>query len=239
VRMTFHQTDICIVNSHLPAHQLEIEKRNKDFHEICNRLEFFHHDKSAQEESTSSHAKTIEDHTMNFWLGDLNYRLNDLTIDQVKKMVKEKRFSQLLEHDQLTVERKQMNVFVGYREGPVNFRPTYKYDPGTSNWDSSESIRTPAWTDRILWRGEHVFQTEYRSHENLTVSDHKPVSATFKVGVKVVDRVKRQKVKEEIEKELEETPPLFDGRRFKESFYGIMNRSKGDKVKADSPPPLP
>ena len=37
VRMTFHQTDICIVNSHLPAHQLEIEKRNKDFHEICNR----------------------------------------------------------------------------------------------------------------------------------------------------------------------------------------------------------
>ena len=27
---------------------------------ISVRLEFFHHDKSAQEESTSSHAKTIE-----------------------------------------------------------------------------------------------------------------------------------------------------------------------------------
>ena len=52
--------------------------------------------------------------------------------------------------------------------------------------------------------------------------------------MKVVDRVKRQKVKEEIEKELEETPPLFDGRRFKESFYGIMNRRKEDNVKVES-----
>ena len=37
VRMTFHETDICFVNSHLPAHQTEIEKRNEDFHGICNR----------------------------------------------------------------------------------------------------------------------------------------------------------------------------------------------------------
>ena len=172
---------------------------------------------------------------MNFWLGDLNYRLNDLTIDQVKKMVKEKRFSQLLEHDQLTVERKQMNVFVGYREGPVNFRPTYKYDPGTSNWDSSEKCRPPAWTDRILWRGETVSQTDYRSHEKLTVSDHKPVSAVFNVGVKVIDKARRQRIKEEIMKKLDmlendflpqvmvdQTDIIFDEVRFMESFFRTL-----------------
>lgn len=80
---------------------------------------------------------------MSFWLGDLNYRLNDLMIDQVKKLVREERFSQLLGHDQLTLERRQRNVFVGYSEGTVKFRPTYKYDPGTNNWDSSDSLRPP------------------------------------------------------------------------------------------------
>ena len=37
VRLTFHQTRICFVNSHLPAHQPEIERRNEDFHHISNR----------------------------------------------------------------------------------------------------------------------------------------------------------------------------------------------------------
>ena len=170
---------------------------------------------------------------MIFWLGDLNYRLNDLTIDQVKKLVKEERFTQLVKHDQLTVERQEMNVFQGYYEGPIKFRPTYKYDPGTNNWDTSDSLRQPAWTDRILWRGEQVFQTDYRSHEKLTVSDHKPVSATFKVGLRVVDRVKRQKVRKAIEEELDQKKPspvreLFNSVRISAalSYYGVQNDPK-------------
>ena len=28
-------------------------------------------------------------------------------------------------------------VFRGFKEGPINFAPTYKFDPGTNSYDSS------------------------------------------------------------------------------------------------------
>ena len=76
-----------------------------------------------------------------------------------------------------------------------------------------------------------MYQTEYRSHEKLTVSDHKPVSAVFKVGLSVVDNVRRKKVQEEIERKLDtDSQEIFDRRRFMESFYGILNRRKLEEV---------
>ncbi len=54
-------------------------------------------------------------------------------------------------------------VFIDYREGKLNFPPTYKFDPGTDNWDSSDKARAPAWTDRVLWKGQHITQTSYKS----------------------------------------------------------------------------
>ncbi len=40
-------------------------------------------------------------------------------------------------------------VFEGYQEGPLLFRPTYKYDLGTDNYDTSEKMRVPAWTGMV------------------------------------------------------------------------------------------
>lgn len=40
-------------------------------------------------------------------------------------------------------------VFHGYQEGPLLFRPTYKYDLHSDNYDTGEKMRIPAWTGEI------------------------------------------------------------------------------------------
>ena len=184
-RIRFHATDICFVNSHLAAHVEEFERRNQDYQDICSRMSFTTMERPDTDTMPVFGAKRIKDHDMVFWLGDLNYRLSDLDCQEVKELLAEGNYGLLQEQDQFSIQRQQRRVFLGYKEGDITFPPTYKYDPGTSDWDSSEKSRPPAWTDRILWRGDRVMQTAYRSHMNLMVSDHKPVSATFRAGVKV------------------------------------------------------
>ncbi|KAK7731502.1 hypothetical protein SLS53_008741 [Cytospora paraplurivora] len=60
----------------------------------------------------------------------------------------------LLPHDQLLRVRKERRVFHdGWREGPITFLPSYKYDVGTVGlFDSSEKKRAPSWCDRIMYR---------------------------------------------------------------------------------------
>ncbi|KAL8801358.1 MAG: hypothetical protein Q9200_006972 [Gallowayella weberi] len=60
----------------------------------------------------------------------------------------------LLPHDQLHQQMRQRKAFHdGWREGPINFLPTYKYDVGSVGmYDSSEKKRGPSWCDRILFR---------------------------------------------------------------------------------------
>lgn len=60
----------------------------------------------------------------------------------------------LLPHDQLRRVIKERKAFhEGWREGPITFLPTYKYDVGTTGlFDSSEKQRAPSWCDRILFR---------------------------------------------------------------------------------------
>ena len=60
----------------------------------------------------------------------------------------------LLKHDQLHSQMRTGKAFHnGWREGPVDFLPTYKYDVGSVGmFDSSEKRRGPSWCDRILFR---------------------------------------------------------------------------------------
>lgn len=194
MRFEFHSTSLCFVNSHLAAHVEEYERRNQDFRDICSRTRFV---------QPSQQAKAIKDHDQIYWLGDLNYRITELDPTSVKKFVEENNFAPVLEWDQLKQQHKLHQVFSGYTEGTILFKPTYKYDAGTDNWDSSEKNRAPAWCDRIFWKGDNIKQLSYKSHPSLNISDHKPVSATFNTEIKIIDEEKYRKIYEEVIKQLD------------------------------------
>lgn len=193
VRMEVHNTSMCFVNAHLAAHVEEFERRNQDFKDICSRTLF----------TSFTPPKSIKDHDQIYWLGDLNYRITGLSPTVVKKHIETENYSAILEYDQLNRQRKSGAVFQNFIEGSITFRPTYKYDTGTDNWDSSEKNRAPAWCDRILWRGKSIQQIDYRSHNIYRISDHKPVSSLFRSEVRIIDTVKYRKIHEEVMKKLD------------------------------------
>ena len=71
-----------------------------------------------------------------FWLGDLNYRVSDLDSDVVRRLADAAQYEELLANDQLNRQRNEKKCFKGFQEGNIKFKPTYKYDPGTDNWDT-------------------------------------------------------------------------------------------------------
>uniref|UniRef100_A0A674IA63 Uncharacterized protein n=1 Tax=Terrapene triunguis TaxID=2587831 RepID=A0A674IA63_9SAUR len=100
---------------------------------------------------------------------------------------------------QLNIAKGTWPILSGFQEGLLNFPPTFKFDVGTNQYDTSAKKRKPAWTDRILWKikscgaphnpggrrpsrtGLAVTQLCYCSHMEYMVSDHKPVAAIFAV----------------------------------------------------------
>lgn len=71
-----------------------------------------------------------------YWLGDLNYRITDMDPQLAKRLIASGSYEPVLEMDQLKLQHQKKTVFQGYQEGVITFRPTYKYDPGTDEWDS-------------------------------------------------------------------------------------------------------
>uniref|UniRef100_A0A0D9VWI4 Inositol polyphosphate-related phosphatase domain-containing protein n=1 Tax=Leersia perrieri TaxID=77586 RepID=A0A0D9VWI4_9ORYZ len=116
------------------------------------------------------------------WLGDLNYRLEGISSIPARKLIEENRQSKPRGKDQLLQEAEKGEVFNGYCEGTLLFKPTYKYNIGSSNYDTSYKIRVPSWTDRILFKVDHssgldAILSTYEALDCIRSSDHKPVRA--------------------------------------------------------------
>lgn len=228
-------TRIVFVNSHLAAgaDKASLERRNWDASQIVSRTRF----EAIQDamDLAQTTGEQIGDEDFAFWVGDLNYRMEGIPGDDVRRLLmlhtrneydlsqrsaqkiekeienatdavkqrvenrastssrdsaSEDNFSQastvtstategteptlleeeleasqdptslqttlssLLPHDELQQQMKLRKAFHdGWREGPINFLPTYKYDPGSVGvFDSSEKKRAPSWCDRILYR---------------------------------------------------------------------------------------
>lgn len=227
-------TRMVFVNCHLNAgvEKGSLERRNRDASQILQRTKFdpIYDGEGVMEEF----GEGIGDEDFAFWFGDLNYRLESMPGEDVRRLLmlhtrheygKEQRsgkriehelakpespsfsgnqeaatrpsedgtsstltvtggsnqsvtssintlpsqetldpasdpvslqttLSSLLVHDQLHAQMLSRKAFHdGWREGTIDFLPTYKYDVGSVGvFDSSEKQRGPSWCDRILYR---------------------------------------------------------------------------------------
>ena len=191
VRMNVYDSRLCFVNSHLAAHQHNTPGRNSDYASILQKCRFT--------DRRTGQTYDILEHDNVFWLGDLNYRIDVHDLGFLHQKIEEEDWPYLHQHDQLIREKAAGNTFHNFVEAPVNFAPTYKYQPGTDKYERREDKkkRLPAWCDRIQWTGAGVDCLQYDRAE-LNVSDHKPVYGLYRLQAKVLVVEKRDAVKQQL-----------------------------------------
>ena len=220
-------TRLVFINSHLSAGtgKTEAERRNWDAAQVISRTRY---DPITDDAGIQHPGEKIGDEDFAFWFGDLNYRLEGIPPEDVRRLLmlhtrneydlgskSEKKIDaeigvdsdqrsqssashhsistssilsaissstglsksskddyeyeadqredpaslqttidSLLPHDELLQHINARRMFHdGWREGPITFLPTYKYDRGTVGvFDTTEKKRGPSWCDRILYR---------------------------------------------------------------------------------------
>jgi len=163
-------TSFVFVNSHLTAHQDNVQDRVKDLMKINTMLSL-----PKTLPIRQRHRNFADNFDVAFWCGDLNFRI-DQTREVIIRDIRDG--ASVLEFDQLNYLRSEGLVFPGYIEDPIRFLPTYKYDPGTNNFDTSSKQRVPACTDRILYKSHKstpITPLHYDIVQGVLTSDHKPV----------------------------------------------------------------
>ncbi|KAK0617879.1 SacI homology domain-containing protein [Bombardia bombarda] len=183
IRLDYANTPICFVTAHLAAGFTNYDERNRDYATIDRGLRF-------------QRNRGIGDHESVIWFGDFNYRIG-LGHETATTLVKQRDLERLYENDQLNIQMVAGLAFRFYSESRITFMPTYKFDVGTDDYDTSEKARIPAWTDRILRKGSNLRQLSYNS-ASLRFSDHRPVFATFDCAVSIVNEKLRDKIVREI-----------------------------------------
>ena len=152
IRMNIHQTSFCFVCSHLAAHRENVKGRNEDFHNIIEKTKFDRNKDSVRtpwegvnpnserpmygNHLLSDWTLKLHEHDIIFWIGDLNYRIDDsISTEVVFDRVDAGDIEYLRQMDQLNIERGSGNVFEGFNEGILDFHPTYKYQAGTDLYE--------------------------------------------------------------------------------------------------------
>eukprot|EP00271_Cylindrocystis_brebissonii_P021333 TRINITY_DN7533_c1_g1_i1.p1 TRINITY_DN7533_c1_g1~~TRINITY_DN7533_c1_g1_i1.p1 ORF type:complete len:597 (-),score=106.61 TRINITY_DN7533_c1_g1_i1:42-1832(-) len=191
--MTLHETSFCFMCAHLSAgeKEVDVQKRLQDAHEILTRTHFTWTEE-VQERSLRKLPKTVEMHDRVIWVGDFNFRV-DMADVLVRELLAKEEWAALLEKDQLYADMHATggsSAFKGWQEGEIRFAPTYKYVMNATHYigdypEEVEKRRTPAWCDRILWRGDGLQLLQY-SRSEVMMSDHRPVTAVFHSNVDVI-----------------------------------------------------
>ncbi|KAI0567631.1 Inositol polyphosphate-related phosphatase [Gracilaria domingensis] len=189
-RINLNDTTFWFVSSHLAAHEGAkfLGERHADVRDIMKKIE----------KSSGYNVPLIHQVDHVFWLGDLNYRLDlphllpvastwsrEKKLAYVLNKISEKQYSDLSSFDELRREMEDNKVFGGFKEGKLQFAPTFKVVRGQQS-TMYQPNRVPSYCDRILWHSlpmhrHHVRLRAYDSVTEYDTSDHKPVFACFDV----------------------------------------------------------
>ncbi|KAB0796202.1 hypothetical protein PPYR_10263 [Photinus pyralis] len=186
-------TSFLFVTAHLTAHQEKVKERVSDITKIVNSL-----DLPRALPLKTKNKDVTQNFDYVFWSGDLNFRLTTPRT-KVLEWLSKTSFPLpahlphgYLHNDQLCSVLSDGAAFKGFLEANITFPPTYKYDPGTQTFDTSSKQRTPAYTDRILYKQRATRRLSgqletvplqcliYDSVPSITTSDHKPVWGVFR-----------------------------------------------------------
>ena len=194
IRFTLGDVSMCFTNCHLMPHSENNDKRVTELKDIFSSQMF---------ESSQLPLTNLIDHDVLVLFGDLNFRIEHKDFDEVCQLLEQGKMHDLLRQDQLRVEQikgeESDSKLCYFMEMPIDFRPSYKYTPGTDTYNNEGKVRPPAWCDRVLWRMHErrlpkitdaeprsiLAQEYYCVHMQPKLSDHKSVSAGLKVSVDI------------------------------------------------------
>ncbi|XP_022243099.1 inositol polyphosphate 5-phosphatase K-like isoform X3 [Limulus polyphemus] len=179
IRFNVYGCSLCVVNCHFAPHDKELQQRIYEYNTIVDSQSF-----------DDPQSNNILTHDYVFWMGDLNFRIDDFLTEEIKLMIEREEFAPLLAKDQLCQIRKTGQAFGEFTEETPTFPPTYRFIIDSEEYDYLN--RRPAWTDRILYHFTRnaydqvsldLEQHHYKSYPYYLQSDHKPVSSAFSIKV--------------------------------------------------------
>ncbi|TBU12101.1 putative phosphatase [Hamiltosporidium tvaerminnensis] len=154
---TNEKNNILFVNTHLTAHEKNLDSRMKQVSECFKAI------------SSAYNIKEIDTIILS---GDMNFRVSGIDRQKVYDLIIEKNYEEILKNDQFNNFSEK---YPRFKEGNINFQPSYKYIAGTDDFEVKK-YRVPSYCDRILCNSKYKHNfTEYKSLENIRTSDHKPV----------------------------------------------------------------
>lgn len=130
-------TSFLFITSHLTAHQAKVKERVQDIKRIIHSLDL---PRNLNIRCRNKDVTTNFD--VVFFCGDLNFRLseprNNLLrwIETTSFPLPEHLSHSFMHTDQLTQALSCCAAFKGFHEAKITFPPTYKYDPGTQQFDT-------------------------------------------------------------------------------------------------------
>lgn len=194
-RMIIRDSSFSFVNAHLAAGHDKVASRNSDAGMILKTAKFVPASVSCDQVYTNGgDGSNVEDFEHCMFFGDLNYRI-DRSRNEVIGMINNGQLDELSAHDQIKYQLGRNSAFplTTYMEGPLKFPPTYKFDPNSNEYDTSDKLRVPAWCDRILYRcnsgvPEYTGSIErYDSVKEALKSDHRPIHALIRVNLRSIN----------------------------------------------------